>query len=64
MTIAMTKSLAVAQVEASSAAEAAPPDRYAGQGGSYVMDPETGVRTLVERTEDNLQAPPVPADEE
>ncbi|MDD2664372.1 MAG: hypothetical protein PHD19_11530 [Dechloromonas sp.] len=30
---------------------AAPIDLYAGQGGSYVVDPKTGVRTLVERTE-------------
>lgn len=25
-------------------------DEFRGQGGSYVIDPETGVRTLVERT--------------
>lgn len=25
-------------------------DEYAGQGGSYLLDPETGIRTLVERT--------------
>lgn len=28
----------------------APGDEHAGQGGSYVLDPETGVRTLVART--------------
>lgn len=33
-------------------------DDYAGQGGSYLLDPETGVRTLVERTE---EAQPVSA---
>lgn len=60
----MTKVKRTAPDAAPVQADAAPPDRYAGQGGSYVMDPETGVRTLVERTEDNLQAPPVPADEE
>ena len=26
-------------------------DEFAGLGGSYVLDPETGKRTLVERTE-------------
>ena len=25
-------------------------DEYAGQGGSYLLDPKTGKRTLVERT--------------
>lgn len=25
-------------------------DEYQGQGGSYLLDPETGIRTLVERT--------------
>ena len=32
--------------------EPSPPivDTYSGQGGSYVLDPETGIRTLVERT--------------
>lgn len=25
-------------------------DEYAGQGGTYLLDPETGIRTLVERT--------------
>ena len=32
-------------------------DEYAGQGGKYIIDPETGVRTLVERTEDPVQQP-------
>lgn len=36
----------------------APADRYAGQGGSYVMDPATGVRRLVERTQDRGEAAP------
>lgn len=33
-------------------------DQYHGQGGTYVVDPETGERTLVERTEE-----PKPAEE-
>jgi hypothetical protein len=33
------------------------PDQYAGQGGSYTLDPETGLRTLVERTQDPAQEP-------
>ena len=28
-------------------------DEFAGQGGSYVLDPETGKRTLVERTQED-----------
>jgi hypothetical protein len=32
-------------------------DEYAGQGGSYILDPETGVRTLVDRTD--MPAPAV-----
>ncbi len=30
-------------------------DEFQGQGGSYILDPETGIRTLVKRT-----LPPVP----
>ena len=33
--------------------EVAPPsvvDEFQGQGGSYLLDPATGIRTLVERT--------------
>jgi hypothetical protein len=26
-------------------------DEYRGQGGSYLLDPKTGKRTLIERTE-------------
>lgn len=37
------------------------PDPYAGQGGSYLLDPVTGERTLVERTEDPADMPPPPA---
>ncbi len=29
-------------------------DEYAGQGGSYLLDPKTGKRTLVERTLDPM----------
>lgn len=32
-------------------------DEYAGQGGSYVLDPETGKRTLVERTAEPTEQP-------
>jgi len=32
-------------------------DEFAGHGGSYLLDPATGVRTLVERTEDPAQTP-------
>lgn len=36
-----------------------------GKGGSYILDPATGIRTLVQRTEsapaDNVAAPPAPA---
>lgn len=31
-------------------------DIYAGQGGSYLLDPATGLRTLVQRTEDAAPA--------
>lgn len=27
------------------------PDEFAGQGGSYILDPATGKRRLVERTD-------------
>jgi hypothetical protein len=27
------------------------PDEFWGQGGSYLLDPKTGIRTLIERTE-------------
>lgn len=30
--------------------DAAAPDKFHGQGGSYVRDPATGERVLVERT--------------
>lgn len=32
-------------------------DEYAGQGGSYMLDPATGKRTLVERTMDPAEVP-------
>lgn len=40
-------------------------DEYSGQGGSYVLNTETGKRTLVERTQDPQQVteqPPAAAD--
>lgn len=54
-----TDSAAVKSPEIEGGADAAvetPPvlpveDPYAGQGGSYIVDPKTGARTLVERTE-------------
>lgn len=39
-------------------------DEFAGQGGSYVLDPETGKRTLVERTQDATPAEQPQAAEE
>lgn len=37
-------------------------DMHAGQGGSYIRDPKTGLRTLVARTQSTAEAaPPVPA---
>ena len=33
-------------------------DEHSGHGGSYLLDPETGVRTLIERT-----LPPQPSKE-
>lgn len=34
-----------------------PTDEFAGQGGSYTLDPETGKRLLVERTQDPAHLP-------
>ena len=31
-------------------------DEYSGQGGSYVADPKTGKRTLIERTQEPTPA--------
>lgn len=31
-------------------------DEFHGQGGSYVLDPKTGKRTLVERTQEAAEA--------
>jgi hypothetical protein len=36
-------------------------DEFAGQGGSYIADPETGKRTLVERTQEPAAQQPQPA---
>lgn len=33
-----------------------------GQGGAYVIDPQTGERRLVERTEPNVPAQPASAE--
>ncbi|MDB6061565.1 MAG: hypothetical protein JWM78_1668 [Verrucomicrobiaceae bacterium] len=35
------------------------PNPYAGQGGSYLLDENTGEVTLIQRTQ--LEAPPEPA---
>lgn len=32
-------------------------DEYHGQGGSYLLDPESGKRTLVQRTEPSTPDP-------
>lgn len=37
-------------------------DEYQGQGGSYLLDPKTGKKTLIERTEP--ATPPEPPTEE
>ena len=41
-------------------------DKYLGHGGSYIIDPKTGVRKLVDRTDEAAPAAapePKPADE-
>lgn len=38
-----------------------PVDQFHGQGGSYVMDPETGTRTLVARTAESAAPAEQPA---
>lgn len=38
-------------------------DDFAGQGGSFVLDPATGKRTLVERTAEPDTTEPAPADQ-
>ena len=35
-------------------------DEYQGQGGSYLLDPKTGKRTLIERTEPATPSEPTP----
>lgn len=35
-------------------------DEYAGQGGSYILDPKTGKRTRVEDPTKDSQAPTAP----
>lgn len=47
-----------AKVKNAPPAEQAPGDEYAGQGGSYVVDPETGRRVLVERTMERGEGAP------
>lgn len=37
-------------------------DEFAGQGGSYLLDPATGKRTLLERTQETQQTTSQPAD--
>jgi len=39
-------------------------DEFRGQGGSYVIDPATGQRTLVERTAETAPAADEPVNEE
>ena len=36
-------------------------DEFSGQGGSYIADPKTGKRQLVERTQEPQQADEQPA---
>lgn len=33
-------------------------DEYQGQGGSYLLDPKTGKRTLIERTDPAIPSEP------
>lgn len=40
---------------------ARPADDHAGKGGSYVLDPATGKRTLVERTDWTPETSAAPA---
>jgi hypothetical protein len=35
-------------------------DEYQGQGGSYLLDPKTGKRTLIERTKPATPSEPIP----
>lgn len=37
-------------------------DEYWGQGGTYLLDPKTGKRTLLERTEPAQPSEPEPED--
>ncbi len=39
-------------------------DEYQGQGGSYLLDPETGLRTLVFRTSPAEEVRPTPENPE
>jgi hypothetical protein len=39
-------------------------DEYDGLGGSYVVDPKSGKRKLVERTREAAEVPPAPAEPE
>lgn len=50
---ALTLSDSDAPTPLSEEVQPAPPtliDEYSGQGGSYTLDPATGIRTLVQRT--------------
>lgn len=38
-------------------------DEYDGLGGSYLADPKTGKRKLIERTEEAPATPVAPADD-
>jgi hypothetical protein len=37
-------------------------DEYWGQGGSYLLNPKTGKRTLIERTDPATTSDPTPED--
>jgi hypothetical protein len=38
-------------------------DEYEGQGGSYILNPKTGKRELVQRTYELAEQPVAPADQ-